>query len=78
MSYNIGMNYPDILVAIDKKRDRIFILAKPALVAVKKDGEWHYGEKITDEEIELYYELIADLAVTSKIVAEAKAELRIP
>jgi len=72
------MEYPDYLVAIDKKRDRVFILAKPALIAVKKDGIWYYGEGITDEEIEKSYELVTDLKMAQSYVEEAKAEMRVP
>jgi hypothetical protein len=73
----MGVKYPDFLVAIDKKRKRVFVMAAPHLLAVKKDEVWYYGEGITDEEIKLYYELITDLKIARSWIEEAKVELNL-
>ncbi len=72
------INYPDFLVAIDKKRDRVFVLERPHLIAVRIDGVWHYGQGITDEEIDLQYELVTDVQTAKSWIKKAKVELRIP
>jgi hypothetical protein len=70
-------NVPPVLAAIDKKRNRIFVLAIPNICAVKMDGVWHLSQPIPMEEIDEFYDLITDLRVVQSIVDEAKAELRI-
>lgn len=72
------MNYPGFLVAVDIKRKRVFVLAKPNLIAVKRDDTWYYGEAISDYEIDRHYELITDLKIAEKWIEEAKTELKIP
>ena len=66
-----------ILVAIDIKRKRVFVLYVPQLIAVKRDDVWHYGENISDEEIEKHYKLITDIKLAQTWIDEAKAELNI-
>lgn len=69
-------NTPKMLAAIDKKRDRVFVLAAPNICAVKKDGMWYESSPIPFEEVDKYYEMITDLSVVKKLVAEAKEDLR--
>ena len=71
-------NVPDILAAIDKKRNRIFVLAIPNLCAVRMDGVWYQSAPVPFEEIDVYYELITDFKLVRSLVEEAKAELNIP
>ena len=70
------MKFPDFLVAIYKKRDRVFVLARPHIMAVKIDGVWHYGKGITDGEIDLHYDLVIDVQLAKSWIEEAKAKLR--
>ena len=71
-------NVPSILAAVDKKRNRIFVLAVPNVSAVKMNGVWHLSVSVPFEEIDEYYELITDLKLVQSLVEEAKAELNIP
>lgn len=71
----MAVSFPDFLVAVDKKRERIFVLEKPHLMAVRIGGEWNYGVSISDEEIEKNYELVTDVQLARKIIAEAKSQL---
>jgi len=71
-------NVPSILAAIDRKRDRIFVLAVPNVSAVKMNGVWHMSVPVPFEEIDQYYELITDLKLVQSLVEEAKTELKIP
>lgn len=71
------MNYPGFLVAVDVRRNRVFVLAKPNLMAVKKDGVWYYGEGISDQEIDRHYELVTDLNRAQKWIEEAKSEMKL-
>ncbi len=66
--------FPDYLAAIDKKRNRVFVLATPNLSAIKIDGEWKYCEPLTDEEI-AQYELVTDLETAMFWVSEARDAL---
>lgn len=72
------INFPDFLVAVDKKRDRVFVLARPHLIAVRIEGVWHYGKELTDREIEENYDLITDVQLAKSWIEEAKAELKLP
>jgi hypothetical protein len=69
--------FPNMLAAVDKKRDRIFVMAAPNVCAVKKDGMWYQSAPITPSEIDEYYDLITDMNLVEKIVEEAKEDLRI-
>ena len=70
-------NVPDILAAVDKKRNKVFVLARPNVCAVRMDGVWHLSQPIAMEEIDQYYELVTDLRIAQSLVDEAKAELKI-
>ena len=72
------VKFPDFLVAIDIKRDRLFVLEKPHLIAVRIEGAWKYGQHLTDDEIDKYYDLVTDVQLAKKIIKEAKEELRLP
>ena len=71
------MKYPEYLVAIDERRNRVFVIARPNLIAVKKDDMWYYGEAPPDEEVDNHYELVTDLVKAKKWVVEARAELKL-
>ena len=70
-------NIPDMLAAYDKKRERIFVLARPNVCAVKLGKVWHSSVPVPLEEIDEFYELITDFALVKSLVEEAKAELNI-
>lgn len=70
------MSYPGYLAAVDRKRNRVFVLSTPNLSAMKVDGEWQYCNPLPDEEIK-HYELVTDIMLAKKIVQEAKKELRL-
>ncbi len=71
------VKFPEFLVAVDTKRNRIFVIEKPHLIAVKIEGEWNYGMQISDKEIEEYYELVTDIQLAKKILKQAKEELKV-
>lgn len=73
----MAIKHPDYLVATDKERDRVFVLARPHLIAVKMDGQWCYGMEITDQEIKENYELELDKEVCENWIEEAKIALNI-
>ena len=66
-----------MLAGHDKKRSRYFVLARPNICAVKKDGLWYESVPVSMEEIDEFYELITDLSLVEKLVEEAKTELRL-
>jgi hypothetical protein len=65
---------PDYLVAIDLGRQRVFVMARPSLCAIKMDDAWRFCEPLPDEEIG-YYKLVTDAQIASKYVLEAKSAL---
>ena len=71
-------NVPSVLAAVDKKRDRIFVLAIPNVCTVRMQGVWHQSVPVPMEEIDEYYELISDLGQVKKLVEESRKELNIP
>ncbi len=73
----MAVKFPDFLVAVDIKRQRIFVIEKPHLIAVKIENVWNYGMQISDTEIDEYYELVTDVQLAKKIIKEAKEELRL-
>ncbi len=67
-----------MLAAVDKERNRIFVLAIPDVSAIKMDDVWHQSAPISMGEIDKRYKLITDLKVVASLVEEAKVELNIP
>ena len=63
--------FPPYLAAIDKKRQRVFVLAPPYLSALFTEGEWQYAQPLSDEEI-AHYDLVTDPEVIKKLVEQAK------
>jgi hypothetical protein len=68
--------FPPYLAAIDRKRNRIFVLAIPDLCAIRIDGVWHRCQPLPDEEI-VNYNLITNLVEIQKLIASAKKALEL-
>lgn len=62
---------PKYLAAVDRKHQRVFVLAPPYLSALFADGEWQYVEPLSDEDI-VHFELVTDPATIEKLVNQAK------
>ena len=75
MAMDTPKKYPPFLVAIDKTRNRTFVMAKPNLCATKIDGEWYRTQPITETEIQENYDLVVDLEQAAKVVKEAQLSL---
>lgn len=67
---------PNYLAAVDKKRQRVFVLATPNLSALRFDNKWHCIEPLSEDEIK-NYELITDLRIVLDLVNEAKRQLNL-
>lgn len=66
--------FPSFLVAMDRKRNRVFVLAQPDICAIKIDGQWRTCKPLSDEEIP-QYSLIVDPETASFYVNQAKEAL---
>lgn len=66
--------FPNYLVAVDKKKRRVFVLAQPSLCAIKISGQWQNCQPLSDEEIQ-HYDLVTDLSEALALVNEARRSL---
>lgn len=68
------MFHPDFLAAINRKRNRIFVLAVPDLSAIKINGVWRYCLPLSDIETE-NFQLVTNVDEALSIVKETKKTL---